>query len=75
MKISSVFVAFLENVNFAIVVKSNFFVRFSGELKVPKGHFEINWPLLAHKILEINLEKKNCMLILEIIIGKSNNIE
>ena len=29
--------------------------------------------LLAHKILEINLEKK--MLILEIIIGKSNNIE
>ena len=29
-----------------LVVKSNFFVRFFGELKVPKGHFEINWPLV-----------------------------
>ena len=29
-----------------IVVKSNFFVRFLGELKIPKRHFEINWPLL-----------------------------
>ena len=28
-----------------IVVKSNFFVRFLGELKIPKRHFEINWPL------------------------------
>ena len=27
-----------------IVVKSNFFVRFLGELKIPKRHFEINWP-------------------------------
>ena len=28
------------------VVKSNFFVRFLGELKIPKKHFEINWPLV-----------------------------
>ena len=28
-----------------IVVKSNFFVRFLGELRVPKSPFEINWPL------------------------------
>ena len=28
-----------------IVVKSNFFIRFMGELKIPKRHFEINWPL------------------------------
>ena len=28
-----------------IVLKSNFFVRFLGELKIPKIHFEINWPL------------------------------
>ena len=28
-----------------IVVKSNFFVRFLGELKIPKRHFEINRPL------------------------------
>ena len=28
-----------------IVVKSNIFIRFLGELKVPKRHFEINWPL------------------------------
>ena len=28
-----------------IVVKSNFFVCFLGELKIPKRHFEINWPL------------------------------
>ena len=30
-----------------IVVKSNFFVRFLGELKIPKRHFEINWPFLV----------------------------
>ena len=29
-----------------IVVKSNFFFRFLGELKIPKRHFEINWPLV-----------------------------
>ena len=28
-----------------IVVKSIFFIRFMGELKIPKRHFEINWPL------------------------------
>ena len=28
-----------------IIVKSNLFVRFLGELKIPKIHFEINWPL------------------------------
>ena len=31
-----------------IVVKLNFFVRFLGELKIPKRHFEINWPLASH---------------------------
>ena len=30
-----------------IVVKSIFFFRFLGELKIPKRHFEINWPLGA----------------------------
>ena len=28
-----------------IVVKLNFLVRFLGEMKLPKRHFEINWPL------------------------------
>ena len=28
-----------------LVIKSIFFVRFLGELKVPKRHFEINWSL------------------------------
>ena len=28
-----------------IAVESNFFFRFLGELKMPKRHFEINWPL------------------------------
>ena len=28
-----------------VVVKSNFFVHFLGELKILKRHFEINWPL------------------------------
>ena len=28
-----------------LVVKSNFFVHFLGELKIPKRHFEINWSL------------------------------
>ena len=27
-----------------IVVKSNFFVQFLGELEIPKRHFETNWP-------------------------------
>ena len=31
-----------------IVVKSNFFVRSLGELKIPKRHFEINWPLESY---------------------------
>ena len=29
------------------VVRSNFFVRFVEELKIPKRYFEINWPLLC----------------------------
>ena len=33
-----------------IVVKSNFFVQFLGELKIPKRHFEINWPLASEFI-------------------------
>ena len=28
-----------------IAVKSNFFVHFLGELRIPKSPFEINWPL------------------------------
>ena len=28
-----------------LLVKSNFFLRFLEELKIPKRHFEINWPL------------------------------
>ena len=30
-----------------IVIRSNFFVRFVEELKIPKRYFEINWPLLC----------------------------
>ena len=30
-----------------IALKSNFFVRFLGEFKIPKKHFEIIWPLVA----------------------------
>ena len=30
-----------------VVVKSNFFVRFFGELKITKRHFKINWPLAS----------------------------
>ena len=29
--------------------KVEFFVRFLGELKIPKRHFEINWPLPISK--------------------------
>ena len=32
----------------SIVVKSNFFVCFMGELKIPKRHFGINWPLVKY---------------------------
>ena len=35
-----------------VVVKSNFFDRFLGELKIPKRHFEINWHLVAGRISE-----------------------
>ena len=38
-----------------IVVKSNFFVRFFGELKIPKRHFEINWPLEEEEILIVSI--------------------
>ena len=34
-----------------IVVKSNFFVRFLGELKIPKRNFEINWLLVSQWII------------------------
>ena len=44
-EIVSNFVAFLENLNFIIVVKLNFFVHFLEELRIPKSPFEINWPL------------------------------
>ena len=30
-----------------IVVRSNLFVHFLEEFKIPKRHFEINWPLVA----------------------------
>ena len=30
-----------------IVVKSNFFIHFLGVLKIPRRHFEINWPLTS----------------------------
>ena len=47
-----------------IEVKSNFFACFLEELKIPKRHFEINWPLRPYdslleyfcKILEVYLE-------------------
>ena len=41
-----------------IVVKLNFFVRFLGEMKIPKGHIEINWPLARHIIGRIPLMGK-----------------
>ena len=31
------------------LVKMFFFVRFLGELKIPKTNFEINWPLVEIK--------------------------
>ena len=34
-----------------LVVKSNFFVCVWGESKIPKRHFEINWPLHCHRYL------------------------
>ena len=34
-----------------IEVKSNYFVRFLGEMKIPKRHFEIKWPLVEVKII------------------------
>ena len=37
-----------------IIVKSNFFIRFLGELKIPKRHFEINWPLAKAAALLYN---------------------
>ena len=40
-----------------LVIQSNFFVRYLGELKIPKRHFKINWPLVEEKRLEINLER------------------
>ena len=43
-----------------IVVKSIFFVRFLGELKISKIHFEINWPL-GCKIEEIFFKNRSSM--------------
>ena len=34
-----------KTIRLVVVVKSNFFVHFLGELKIPKKHFKINWPL------------------------------
>ena len=31
--------------------KVEFFVRFLGELKIPKRHFEINWPLVQSRLV------------------------
>ena len=39
-----------------MVVKSNIFVRFLGELKIPKRHFEIDWPLQPDSLCISNLE-------------------
>ena len=38
-----------------IVVKSNFFIPYFGELKIPKRHFEINWPL-ADQIMDLRTQ-------------------
>ena len=35
-----------------IVIKSNFFVHFLGELKISKRHFKINWPLVFNKLVK-----------------------
>ena len=39
-----------------IVVKSNFFIRFLEELRIPKSPFEINWPLYVVKTLILFLK-------------------
>ena len=41
IKMGQIFWAFPEHPNFTIIFKSNLL----GKLKVPKRHFEINWPL------------------------------
>ena len=35
--------------------KLNFFLRFLEELKTPKGHFEINWPLQDRRIVKYEI--------------------
>ena len=39
------------------VLKSNFFVRFMGDLKIPKRHFVINRPLSIEKCFAVNILK------------------
>ena len=36
------------------VVKSIFLVHFLGELKIPKRHFEINWPLNTVHVIQLD---------------------
>ena len=38
-----------------IVAKSNFFICFLEELRIPKSPFEINWPLASGHIWHMNL--------------------
>ena len=44
-----------------IVVKLNFFIRFLGELKIPKRYFEFNWPL---KLVKTQIKKKQMEIII-----------
>ena len=39
----------LRKLRYHKLVKSDYFVHFLGELKIPKRHLEINWPLLIVK--------------------------
>ena len=43
-----------------ILVKWNCFVRFLGELKIPKRHFEMNWPLERNSYKKSKFKK--CMI-------------
>ena len=41
------------------VVKLNFIIQFLGQLKIPKRHFEINWPLIVCKF---NIDFSNILI-------------
>ena len=49
-----------------MVVKSTFFDRFLGELKITKWHFEINWPL---KSIKSNLSMNRTKIINKIVMS------